>query len=152
MISSLLKYIRDIRIKKKYRLDKTVKLGYPIYISGNVSIGKNTYVNSYSYIVSGPNSWVKIGKNCAISYNVHIRAITHDPDFPTGDNKKIIEKSIIIGDNVWIGANVIIREGIIIGDDVTIGANSVVTHDIPPHVIVGGVPARIIRMKKRNDK
>ena len=130
-------------LQKKYKFDKSVRFGFPIHISGNVKIGKNTYINAYSHIISGPNSYVKIGENCAISYNVHIRSKTHDVE----DIHNVIEKDIVIGNHVWIGANVIVREGVKIGDNAVIGANSVVTHDIPSNAIVGGVPARIIRIK-----
>ena len=91
---------------------------------------------------------MKIGENCAISYNVHIRAVTHDPRKPTGPDRKTIEKNIVIGNNVWIGANAYIREGVKIGDNVIIGANSVVTHDIPPNSVAAGVPAKIIKKLK----
>lgn len=55
---------------------------------------------------------------------------------------------IIIGDGVWIGANVFINPGVIIRDNSVIGANSVVTKNVEANSIVGGVPARLIRMKK----
>ena len=88
------------------------------------------------------DSKISIGKNCAISYNVMIRSQTHNPYNIHGDP---IQKDIKIGDNVWIGTNVIIREGIEVEDYAIVGANSVGTHDVPFHTVVGGVPARIIR-------
>ena len=54
---------------------------------------------------------------------------------------------IIIGDNVWIGANCYIREGIKIGRNSVVGANSVVTKDVPENAVVGGVPAKLIKIK-----
>jgi maltose O-acetyltransferase len=54
----------------------------------------------------------------------------------------------MIGNGVWIGANVFIGPGINIGDNSIIGANSVVVKDVLPNSIVGGVPAKLIRMKK----
>ena len=53
-----------------------------------------------------------------------------------------------MGDNCYLGLNTIILGPITIGDNVTIGANSVVTKDIPDNAVVGGVPAKIIKMKK----
>ena len=58
-----------------------------------------------------------------------------------------ISKNIIIGDYVWIGANVFINGGIEVGENSIIGANSVVTHNVSPNSIVGGVPAKLIRKK-----
>ena len=52
---------------------------------------------------------------------------------------------IIIGNNVWIGANAIITPGVIIGDNSIIGAGAVVTKDVSKNCIMGGVPARLIR-------
>lgn len=56
-------------------------------------------------------------------------------------------KTTKIGNDVWIGARVMIKTGITIGDGAIIGAGSVVTHDVPPFAIVGGTPAKLIRMR-----
>jgi acetyltransferase-like isoleucine patch superfamily enzyme len=53
----------------------------------------------------------------------------------------------IIGNDVWIGANVTIMRGVNIGDGAIIGAGSVVTKSVPPYAIAGGVPARVIRYR-----
>lgn len=55
--------------------------------------------------------------------------------------------SIVIGNDVWIGANVLILQGVNIGDGAIIAAGAVVTKDVPPYAIVGGVPAKIIRYR-----
>lgn len=57
-------------------------------------------------------------------------------------------KSVIIGNNVWIGAKATILLGITIGDNAIIGANSLVNKDVPEGAIVGGVPAKVIRMRE----
>jgi acetyltransferase-like isoleucine patch superfamily enzyme len=51
----------------------------------------------------------------------------------------------VIGENVWVGARVIVMAGVSVGDDSCIGAGSVVTADVPPRTLVAGVPARVIR-------
>lgn len=138
-----------------YRSDKICKLhGFKgvrlgnVVITGNIKIGPQTYVNS-GRIVSGSRSKVVIGKRCNIGYNVLIAARTHPKEDPTNPSLPRKEADIIIGDRVWIGANVVIREGITIGDDAIIGANSVVTHDVEPNQMVGGVPARPLRRARK---
>ncbi|MGZ5369955.1 MAG: DapH/DapD/GlmU-related protein, partial [Aeromicrobium sp.] len=51
----------------------------------------------------------------------------------------------IIGDNCWLGANVVVTSGVTIGERCVIGANAVVKRDIPPHSVAAGNPARVIR-------
>lgn len=124
---------------------RPLKKRFPgVYIEGSIEIGKGTYVNTNSHIVSGPNTRVKIGEDCAISYNVHIRGRMHNPR----DLTRIVEGDITIGNKVWICANAVIREGITIGDHAIIGANSVVTRDVPAYHVVGGVPARLLYVKQ----
>jgi len=117
-----------------------VNIGYEVLIYGDVEVGKGTYLQRGCSIVGGEHSKVKIGENCSIANNVNIRSVTH-----VGGGKERKEKSVIIGNNVWIGSNAFIKEGITIGDNVIIGANSVVTKDIPSNNIFGGVPARKIK-------
>lgn len=55
------------------------------------------------------------------------------------------DKAVTIGKNVWIGMNCIILKGVTVGENSVIAAGSIVTKDIPPNVLVGGNPAKIIR-------
>lgn len=105
--------------------------------------GEGTYINS-GQVLAGKISAVVIGKQCNIGYNVLISARTHLSE----DISNVIEKDIFIGNNVWIGNNVVIREGIKIGNNCIVGANSVVTHDVEDNTVVGGVPARVIKVLK----
>lgn len=124
----------------------SVSLGNP----KNIILGNNTYINGGSYLHAGLNSKIIIGDDCLISYNVHMRTITHIfNDFEKKINTQGHEESnIIIGNNVWIGYGAQILQGINIGDNVIVGAGAVVTKDIPNNAIVGGVPATIIRYRK----
>ena len=57
------------------------------------------------------------------------------------------EKTIIIGDDVWIGGHVIILPGVNIGNGAIVGAGAVVTRDVPEYAVVGGNPAKVIRFR-----
>jgi len=138
------------QVLKKYNFPDTISHNVSLTNPGNISIGNNSYMNS-GQIVAGEKSKVIIGDWCAIGYNVHIKAQTHDVNRPTGPCRKIgdgiKEEDIIIGNHVWIGDNVYIKEGVHIGDDVIIGANSMVTKDFGDNVIIGGNPAHILRKR-----
>ena len=61
-------------------------------------------------------------------------------------------KPIVIGDNVWVGGNVVILGGVTIGDNVVIGAGSVVTKDIPPNSLAVGNPCKVLREISAQDR
>lgn len=69
---------------------------------------------------------------------------------PLGETAKSrlpTQAPVVIGNDVWIGANVLIRCGVTVGDGAICAAGSVVTRDVPPYAVVGGVPANLIRMR-----
>lgn len=85
---------------------------------------------------------ITIGNDVVISENVHIRdSDTHQ----ILDWKHESTSPVIIGNHVWIGANAMILKGVTIGDGAIIAAGAVVNKDVPPHSLVGGVPAKIIK-------
>lgn len=93
-------------------------------------------------------SSIRIGQNVVISERVVIR--DSDNHFITwrGGNcneDKPMSAPIVIGDHVWIGMNVIVLKGVTIGEGVVVSAGSVVTKDVPPHSLVAGVPAKVIK-------
>lgn len=148
------KYL-SFTLKKYVYIDKTVTFGSNCIIYGaknNVLIGENTYVNE-AQIFAGDKSIVKIGENCSIGYRVSIKSKTHGLSKVYHDKKgnhDVIEKDIIIGDRCWIGDGVFIREGVTLGEDVIVGANSVVTKSFPKKVIIGGVPAKVLKIRDLN--
>ena len=100
-----------------------------ITTSGGVVIGDRTMVGYRSQILSSNHEIPSIGKPFPISGNVHL--------------------PIIIARDVWIGAGSIITAGVSIGEGAVVAAGSVVTHDVSPNSIVGGVPAKVIRMRSK---
>lgn len=120
-----------------------------IYGEGELKLGNDSYIGNYSSLQLAKGFKIEIGNNCQISHNVRMYTSSLDPDQDFTIPKKKAPKNgnILIGDGVWIGANVFINPGIKIGDNAVIGANSVLTKDVLPGTIVGGVPARLIRHK-----
>jgi maltose O-acetyltransferase len=138
--------------RDKYNLHKSfVFNGNEIlfYDEGELSIDENSYVGAFSTIQAAKGYKVQIGKNCKISHNVRMytQSSIADWDFSIEPIPQKIG-NIIIGDYVWIGANVFINPGVKIGNNSIIGSNSVVTKDILPNTINGGVPCKLIREKK----
>jgi len=88
---------------------------------------------------------VRIGDNCFIAPRVSIFTAAHPLDAATRISGLEFAKPVTIGDNVWIGGHAVINPGVTIGDNVVVAAGAVVTKDVPPNVVVAGVPARIIR-------
>lgn len=92
---------------------------------------------------------ISIGKNCLIAANTQIiDGSGHDLSFDNPSNRiNTIGDSnpVVIKNNVWIGANSIILPGVTIGEGSVIAAGSVVTRNIPPMVVAGGNPAKVIK-------
>lgn len=159
ILPSFLKDMVDTRsISSRVACGKHVKVYRP-YKMSDVSIGDYSYVSRGSSV-----SMTTIGKFCSIGPNflcgwgIHpLQGISTAPMFystgcPNGmtlskRNKCIERKRIIIGNDVFIGANVTVLDGVKIGDGAVIAAGSVVVHDVEPYAIVGGVPAKLIRMR-----
>jgi maltose O-acetyltransferase len=120
-----------------------------IYGDGELKLGEDSYIGHYSTIQISKGSLVEIGNKCLLSHNVRMYTSTNitDQDF-IGEDLEGKTGDIVIGNGVWIGANVFINPGVHIGNNAIIGANSVVTKDIPEFAIAGGVPAKVIRYKQ----
>ena len=109
----------------------------------NMAIGRNFYVNHGVTILDCNR--IRIGHNCLIAPHVCISAAAHPVSATSRSRGDEYTAPISIGDNCWIGANATICPGIEIGDNVVIGAGAVVTKSVPDNVVIGGVPARILR-------
>jgi maltose O-acetyltransferase len=110
---------------------------------GTIEIGDGTFIN-YGVSISA-SQLVRIGPKC----NIGTYCIMMDNDFHSLEPEKRQVKPpsapIILEENVWLGARVIVLRGVTIGKGSVIGAGSVVTKDIPPGVLAAGSPARVIR-------
>lgn len=106
-------------------------------------VGDNFYANHGCTILDC--NVIRIGKNCLLAPHVCISAATHPIDPTLRANGAEFTAPITIGDNVWIGANATICPGVTLGNNVVVGAGAVVTKDFPDNVVIGGVPAQIIK-------
>lgn len=114
----------------------------------NIHIGRNSYING-GMICASDNAKIVIGENCMISYQVHMRTDMHryeSIETPMID-QGCTQKDIIIKDNVWIGYGAQIMAGVTIESGAIVGAGAVVTKDVPENAIVGGIPAKVIRIR-----
>ena len=117
-----------------------VKIGSLAHIDYNVKIGENTKIEGMAYLP--PLS--RIGKNVFIGPNA---ALTNDP-YPMCD--KMI--GITIEDGAIIGARAVIKAGVTVGKNSVVAMGSVVTKDVPPNVVVVGVPAKVKYSREEYDK
>lgn len=123
-------------------------IGMYCAIAGDVIIGKAEHptnflsVHNAFYAVGGTTSFSKERREY-FERNRHLVINAKAKHRAKGR----ADQAVVIGNDVWIGARVVIRRGVTIGDGAIIGAGSVVTRDIPPYAIAAGVPARVIKMR-----
>ncbi|MBM3130894.1 MAG: acyltransferase [Chloroflexi bacterium] len=170
-----------IRFADQIRLARGVYLDEGVYLHAcpnGIEIGENTFVMHHAELHvynfrNLPKAGIKIGKNCLISeFNVlrgqggiaigdnvytaplvQMAAVNHvynDPTVPI-IRQGITAQGIVIENDAWIGAGAIILDGVRVGQGAVVAAGAVVTQDVPPHTIVGGVPARIIKAITGNE-
>jgi acetyltransferase-like isoleucine patch superfamily enzyme len=115
---------------------------------GIVEIGDKTVMGQECTISAYQR--VRIGSECVIAD----RAMFIDFDHGMVEVERpirlqgIYKRDVEVGNNVWIGYGACVLRGVSVGDNSVIGTNSVVTKDVPANAVVGGIPARIIRMRE----
>lgn len=116
----------------------------------HIEVGNNFFANYNCTILDVAK--VKIGNNVLFAPNVSIYTAGH-PIHPDSRNTAYeYGIKVTIGDNVWVGGNVVITAGVTIGDNVVIGAGSVVTRDIPDNTVAAGNPCKVIRQITEDDR
>lgn len=164
-----------LRFASHIHLGRNVYLDQGVYVHAcpqGVTIGDNTFVmhgavlHVYNFR-NLPHAFIRIGRDSLIGelnvlrgqggitigdrvYTaplVQILAVNHvynDPGRPMVE-QGITAEGIVIEDDVWIGAGAIITDGVRIGRGAVIAAGAVVAQDVPPHVVAGGVPAKVLK-------
>ena len=122
----------------------TVKVMAPFQadFGKNIHFGKNVYVNSGCKFQD--HGGVYIGDGSLIGHNCVLATLNHD--LRPAHRADVIPAPIYIGKNVCIGANVTVLGGVTIGDNAIVAAGAVVTKDVEPNTMVGGVPAKFIKI------
>ena len=109
----------------------------------NIHTGKSVFFNFNCVILDVMK--VNIGDHVLVGPNVQIYTATHPLDAKTRKSWLEYAKPVSIGNDVWIGGGAIIYPGVSIGDGAVIAAGAVVTKSVPPNVVVGGNPAKILK-------
>lgn len=109
----------------------------------NIKLGENVFINSNCYFMDCGK--VTIGDNVFIGPSCGLYTANHPLDFQTRNQGLEQALPITIGNNVWLGGNVVILPGITIGDNCVIGAGSVVTKDVGANSIACGNPCKVIK-------
>lgn len=136
-IRNLLSQITDSEI------DASVAVFTPLYINygKHTKIGKNVFINFDCIFLD--LGGITIEDNVLIAPRVSLLSEGH-PVSPE-HRKSLVPKPVHIKKNVWIGAGATILQGVTIGENSIVSAGAVVSKDVPDNVIVGGIPAKIIK-------
>ena len=124
-----------------------LRRGVLISGSGQLIIGSGTAINEQVIIAATIS--VAIGSNCMLAPRVYILDVDHEhtsrevPMCMQGYQNSPVD----IGNDVWIGTQAVILKGVCIGAGAIVAANSVVSRDVEPYSIVGGAPAKLIKMR-----
>lgn len=132
-----------------FKVGKNVSISEDVYLLNisRLSIGDNVSVHPMCYLDCAGG--LTIGNDVSIAHGVSVLTFDH----AIGDRAEITKDSpsnfaeVRIGNNVWIGCSAKVLSGVDIGDGAVVGAGAVITKDVPPFAVVGGVPAKIIRVR-----
>jgi len=123
-------------------------MGVEIRACHNIEIGHNSVIGK-DVLLDGRGGSLIIGNNVDLAQETNIWTLEHDPHDDFHNSKGA---DVIIEDYVWVASRVTILPGVRIGKGAVVASGSVVTKDVPPTVIVGGVPAKIISQRKNSLK
>jgi acetyltransferase-like isoleucine patch superfamily enzyme len=110
-----------------------------------IRIGRNCLISEFN-VLRGQGG-ISIGDNVYTAPLVQMLAVNHVYDDPTRPiiEQGITAEGIAVEDSAWIGAGAVILDGVRIGEGSVVGAGSVIVDDVPPHTVVAGVPARVVK-------
>lgn len=149
-------WLRDIRIPRQWediRLQKGVGLDHGVVLlssgarkADKLVMGRDCYVNRYT--IFDAHEHIEVGARAMFGPHCYITDADHS--FEAGRavmDQPMRSAPVIIGDEAWLGAHVVVLPGVRIGRGAVIGANSIVSKNIPDNAIAVGAPARVVRMR-----
>ncbi|KPZ51746.1 Galactoside O-acetyltransferase [Pseudoalteromonas sp. P1-13-1a] len=124
-----------------------IESGFHCDYGNQITIGDRSFININCTVLDAPinEGAICIGDDCLFGPNVQLLAVSHAVNPTQRLNKDNFAAPITIGNNVWIGAGVIVLAGVTIGDNAVVGAGSVVTKNVEANTVVAGNPVREIR-------
>ncbi|MEQ3633715.1 DapH/DapD/GlmU-related protein [Thalassolituus sp.] len=143
------KYILRLKIGHKC----IFKPGVDIPVDGfrNITIGDVSYINK-GVRFDCKEASITIGSRVLVGSFTSFHTGSHAIELDENGLRPFTCKPIVVEDEVWLGANVVVLSGITIGRGAVVAAGSVVTKDIPPNTLMAGVPAKIIRVINISDR
>ena len=114
-----------------------------IIIGNGCEIGEGTHITCANGITIGNNFLT--GRRCTITDNSHGTSTIEDVKLPPLSRQITSKGTVNIGNNVWLGDNVVVLPGVNIGDGAIVGASSVVSKDIPSYTVACGNPAKVLK-------
>ncbi len=161
-----------MRIADVYRVTDRIHIPARVAVESYAALNKGSFlsIGAYSFTHPGLPSSIRLGRYCSLARDVRVMGPQHpitrfttspvtylprwgsfaQSEFGGEWNTRRFQEmppSPVLGNDVWIGENVLLKGGITIGDGACVAAHAVVSKDVPPYAIVGGVPARIIRYR-----
>jgi acetyltransferase-like isoleucine patch superfamily enzyme len=124
------------------RLLPTMRVGRYGSIGGNVEFIESEH--PADWVSSSPFSYSPWGLEGFSDYLTQEKQLT---SFPLHSARPFLPQPVVLGHDVWVGQRVTFKGGVTVGDGAIVGAQALVTRDVPPYAIVGGVPARIVRLR-----
>lgn len=133
---------RQVHVREYAVVGEHCNIGKGVYIDAHVKVGSNVKIQNHVSVFEGVTleDGVFVGPHVCFTNDLFPRAITREGQLKNADDWTITPTLVKYGAS--LGAGAVIRCGITIGEFALIGAGAVVTHDVPPHALVLGNPAR----------